>query len=53
VVKVSAFLASLADAPAFNAVYAEHFQAPYPVRTTVEAGLRGFLVEIDVIAVKT
>ena len=52
VVKVSAFLANLADAPAFNAVYSEHFRAPYPVRTTVAAGLRGFLVELDVIAVR-
>jgi 2-iminobutanoate/2-iminopropanoate deaminase len=51
-VKVSVFLADLADAPAFNAVYSKHFQQPYPVRTTVEAGLRGFLVEIDVIAAR-
>ena len=36
----------------FNEVYSAHFQAPYPVRTTVEAGLRGFLVELDVIAVR-
>ena len=40
------------NAPAFNAVYTKHFQEPYPARTTVAAGLRGFLVEIDLIAVR-
>ena len=50
-VKVSAFLADLGDFEAFNRVYAEHFTKPYPVRTTVRAGLAdGLLVEIDVVA---
>jgi enamine deaminase RidA (YjgF/YER057c/UK114 family) len=53
VVKVSAFLADLDDFEAFNRVYAEHFAPPYPVRTTVRAGLAdGLLVEIDAVARK-
>jgi reactive intermediate/imine deaminase len=52
VVKTSAFLASLDDFEAFNSAYAKHFVEPLPVRTTVQAGLRGFLVELDVIAIR-
>src|SRR5919204_7012247 len=51
VVKVNAFLTDLGNFAAFNAVYAEHFSEPYPVRTTVEAGLApGLLVEIEGVA---
>jgi 2-iminobutanoate/2-iminopropanoate deaminase len=51
VVKVNAFLTDLDNFAAFNAVYAEHFSAPYPVRTTVQAGLApGLLVEVEVVA---
>jgi 2-iminobutanoate/2-iminopropanoate deaminase len=51
VVKVSVFLADLGDFAAMNEVYASLFQVPYPVRTTVQAGLsQGALIEIDVIA---
>lgn|SRR5665647_185202 len=39
------------DFGAFNAVYAEFFAPPYPVRTTVGSDLYGILVEIDVTAV--
>lgn len=53
VIKVNAYLTDLANFGAFNAVYEEYFTAPFPVRTTVEAGLvPGFLVEIDVVARK-
>ncbi|QMU97181.1 RidA family protein [Microbacterium esteraromaticum] len=38
------------DAAEFNAVYAEAFAAPYPVRTTVGSELNNVLVEIDVVA---
>lgn len=51
VVKATVHLASLDDVAAFNAAYEDRFTAPYPVRTTVESGLMGFLVEIDVVAV--
>ena len=51
VVKVNAFLADLADFEGYNAVYREHFTAPYPARTTVQAGLpAGLLVEIEAVA---
>jgi 2-iminobutanoate/2-iminopropanoate deaminase len=50
VVKVTAHLADLADFAAYNGVYAEFFQAPFPVRTTVGSTLAGILVEIDVVA---
>jgi 2-iminobutanoate/2-iminopropanoate deaminase len=51
VVKVNAFLTDLADFDAYNAVYREFFVAPYPARTTVQAGLPpGLLVEIEAVA---
>jgi 2-iminobutanoate/2-iminopropanoate deaminase len=51
VVKVNAYLADLADFDAYNTVYREFFTAPYPARTTVQAGLPpGLLVEIEAVA---
>jgi reactive intermediate/imine deaminase len=50
VIKVNAYLADLADFPAYNEVYAEFFTPPYPARTSVQAGLVGFKVEIEAIA---
>ena len=51
VVKVNAFLADLADFPGYNQVYVEFFEAPYPARTSVQAGLpAGVLVEIEAVA---
>ena len=50
VVKATVHLADLEDFHAFNDVYREFFNAPYPVRTTVGSALLGILVEIDVIA---
>ena len=50
VVKVSAFLADINYFAEFSKVYAEYFTEPFPVRTTIACGLRGILVEIDVIA---
>lgn len=52
VVKVTVYLADLADFQAFNEVYQEFFRAPYPARTTVEVkGLpRGARIEVDAIA---
>jgi len=51
VVKVTAYLANLQDFDAYNRVYATYFTGVLPARTTIQAGLRGILVEIDVIAV--
>jgi 2-iminobutanoate/2-iminopropanoate deaminase len=50
VVKATVHLADLCDAPAFNAVYAEHFPHAKPVRTVTGSQLNGVLIEIDVIA---
>ena len=52
VVKVNAFLADLhRDFAAYNDVYRAIFNDPFPVRTTVQAGLGvGLLVEIEVVA---
>jgi 2-iminobutanoate/2-iminopropanoate deaminase len=51
VVKVTAHLANLEkDFHAYNEVYKEFFNEPYPVRITVGSQLFGILVEIDVIA---
>lgn len=50
VVKVTVHLADLAEFAAFDAAYARHFAAPYPVRTTVGSQLSGIRVEIDVVA---
>ena len=53
VIKVNAYVTDFANFPTFNAVYREYFQPPYPVRTTVQAGLAGgFLVEIEAVARK-
>ena len=50
VVSVTAYLARIEDWGAFNEEYAKQFEAPYPTRTTLGAGLHGFLVEINAIA---
>ena len=51
VVKSSVYLADLDNFQAFNAVYKDFFNPPYPVRTTVGCMLRGgMMVEMDVIA---
>lgn len=50
VVKVSAFLASIDDFPAFNATYERLLDfEPRPARTTTGAELRDILVEIDAV----
>ncbi|MDT8436996.1 MAG: RidA family protein [Gemmatimonadota bacterium] len=52
VVRTTVYLADMDDFAAVNAVYAEHFTAPFPARSTVAAaGLpKGARVEIDLIA---
>jgi len=55
VVKTTVYLADMADFTQMNEVYAKHFAAHKPARSTVQAaGLpKNARVEIDVIAVKT
>lgn len=52
VVKVGVFLADMRDFQAMNAVYARHFEAPYPARTTVGVVSLplGAAMEIDLVA---
>lgn len=52
VVKTTVFLASMADFPKFNPLYAEAFGSHRPARSTIQvAGLPlGALIEIEVIA---
>lgn len=50
VVSVTAYVARMDDWAAFDDAYREMFRPPYPARTTVGAELRGYLVEISLIA---
>lgn len=50
-VKTTVHLADINDWAEFNRIYAEVIPEPRPVRTTVQSGLPGFLVEIDAVAV--
>lgn len=50
VVAITAYLASIDDWDAFNNAYREAMPKPFPTRTTVGAGLHGFLVEISAVA---
>ncbi len=53
VFKATVFLTDLANWTAFNAVYRQLMQAPYPARTAVQCGLLpGFLVEVEMWAAK-
>jgi 2-iminobutanoate/2-iminopropanoate deaminase len=53
VVKVTVYLADLADFAAMNAVYEEYFGGAKPARATIQAAAlpRGALIEVDCIAV--
>lgn len=52
VVKANVYLADMQDFATMNAVYARHFDAPYPARTTIQAARLplGAAVEIEVVA---
>lgn len=52
VVRVGVYLTDIGDFAALNAVYARHFSAPYPARTTVAVAALplGATVEIDLVA---
>ena len=52
VVKTTVFMTNLADFAAMNEVYAKHFTADFPARSTVQVAAlpRGALVEIEVVA---
>ncbi len=46
-VKLTIYLADVANVPAFNEVYRLYFTERLPARTLVQVGLRGIQVEID------
>jgi len=48
-VKVNVYLDDVDSIYELETVYRDFFAEPFPVRTTVRVGLRGFLVEIDAI----
>lgn len=52
VVKMTVFLTDLNDFAEVNAVFAEHIEAPYPARSTIQVSAlpRGARVEIEAIA---
>lgn len=52
VVETTVFVADLRDFDVVNRIYGEHFEEPYPARSTVQAGglARGARVEIAAIA---
>jgi 2-iminobutanoate/2-iminopropanoate deaminase len=50
VVAVTAYIARMDDWTDFDAEYRTILRPPYPTRTTIGADLRGFLVEISLIA---
>ena len=52
VIKVTTFLADLADFELYNEIYARYFREPYPARTTVQAGLLGIRIEVEALARK-
>jgi len=52
VVSATIYLANEDDWSAVNEIWKSTFEAPYPSRTTVGAQLRGFLIEISVVAYK-
>jgi reactive intermediate/imine deaminase len=48
-VRLGVYLRSLDDFAEFNAVSEEFLSKPYPARTTIQAALKGFDVEIDAV----
>lgn len=52
VVKVTVFLADMANFPRLNEIYQDFFPQPYPARTTIQARPpAGFQVEVECVAV--
>ena len=48
-VRIGVYLNDLADWAEFNEVSKEFLTTPYPARTSIQADLSGFLVEVDAI----
>jgi 2-iminobutanoate/2-iminopropanoate deaminase len=54
VVKTTIFMIDLSEFETVNRIYGEHFEPPYPVRSTVQVAAlpRGARIEIEVVAMK-
>ena len=54
VIKTTVFLKDMGDFAAVNAIYAKHFQQPYPARSCVQVAElpKGGLVEIEAVCVR-
>ena len=54
VIKTTVFLKDMGDFSAVNAIYAKHFQQPYPARSCVQVAElpKGGLVEIEAVCVR-
>lgn len=50
-VRLGVYLRSLDDFAEFNEIAREYLVEPFPARTTIEAALRGFDIEIDAVVV--
>ena len=50
VVAVTVYLSDVTSWDAFNVVYREFFQEPFPTRTVIGADLRDILVEVSAVA---
>ena len=52
-VRIGVYLNDLADWAEFNEVSKEFLTTPYPARTSIQADLNGFLVEVDAVVALT
>ena len=48
-VRLGVYLLDMNNFKEMNSIFVEYFKEPYPVRTTIQADLRGFQIEIDAI----
>ena len=48
-VRIGVYLLDMNNFQEMNKIFIEYFSQPYPVRTTIQADLRGFQIEIDAI----
>ena len=54
VVKTTVFMVDLSEFETMNRIYGEHFEPPYPARSTVQVAAlpRGARIEVEVVAMK-
>ena len=50
-VRVNVYLQDIELVHEMEPIYRDYFVAPFPARTTIQAGLRGFMVEMDAIVI--